>query len=362
MEDVIIIGAGIIGSTLFYELSQQDLKVRIFEKRAQAGLDVTGHNSAIIHAGVDPKSGSLKAKYNLEALALYPEFCKTLNTPYQEIPALVLAFDDEESKALDLLEARAVSRKIEYQRLKRDEILELEPKINPLVVDALRLPKTAIVSPSHLASQALSLGRHSSARVHLNERVLEIQQKEGYFWIKTSKDIYQSKVVVNAAGLYASEIEELLGKKSFELRYRRGEYLVLTKEMLSLSKHILYPVPTEKGKGVLYVPTVDQTVLIGPNAVDVESISDDVVTNEGIEWIKKEIEKKILGIEYKYEIDRFSGLRPRVEQDDFIIEEHPKVKNWINCVGIESPGISSAPAIAKDVVQRIILPKFKEMV
>lgn len=359
MEDVVIVGAGIIGSTLFYELSKQNIKLRIFEKRAQAGLDVTGHNSAIIHAGVDPKEGSLKAKYNLEALKIYSSYCQELETSYQWMPALVLAFDDIEIKSLDLLEAKAKLRQIEHQRLNQQEILALEPNINSSVQQALRLPKTAIISPSHLATQALIKGQNDHAHFHLNERVLEIHQKDDGFVIKTSKDSYHTKVVVNAAGLYAGELENMLGKKSFDLKYRRGEYLVLTKEMLSVSSHIIYPVPSEKGKGVLFVPTTDQTVLIGPNAIDVESISDDVVTDEGIEWIKKEIEKKVNGIEYKYEIDRFSGLRPRVDSDDFIIEEHPEVKNWINCVGIESPGITSAPAIAKDVAQRIILPKFQ---
>lgn len=361
MYDIIIIGAGIIGSTLFYELTKQSIRVCILEKNHQAGLEVTGHNSAIIHNGIDPADGSLKAKYNLLASPIYAAYCQELETPYKQIGAYVVAKHPDELKHLDELYLRALKRHVLVRLLSREEALINEPYLSDNVVGVLDMPTTAIIQPTHLSQQAIKKGIQKGGVTEFNTKVVSIMQKKDYFEVHTSKGIYQSKLVVNASGLSASEVEQMVSKPSFTLRYRRGEYLVLSNLASYISTRIFYPVPSPLGKGVLFVPTIDGKFLIGPNAVEVETRNEDIVTEDGIQEVKDKIKYMMKDIPLNYEIERFSGLRPRVDSDDFILSESPYIKNFFNFAGIESPGISSAPAIAQDMVKTVLIPKLRSI-
>lgn len=361
MYDIIIIGAGIIGSTLFYELSKQSIQVCIIEKNHQAGLEVTGHNSAIIHNGIDPADGSLKAKYNLLAAPIYAAYCLELETPYKQIGAYVVAKHPDEMKHLYELYQRAMRRNVEVRLLSREEALINEPYLSDNVVGVLDMPTTSIIQPTHLSQQAILKGNIKGGISEFNTEVLSIIQKTNCFEIHTTQGTFLSKLVVNASGLYASEIEQMVSKPSFTLRYRRGEYLVLSKHAAYVSSRIFYPVPSLLGKGVLYVPTIDGKFLIGPNAVEVASRDEDFVTEDGIQEVKDKIKYMMKDIPMNFEIERFSGLRPRVDSDDFILSESPYIKNFYNFVGIESPGISSAPAIAQDMAINVLIPKLRSV-
>lgn len=361
MYDIVIIGAGIIGSTLFYELTKHSIHVCIVEKNHQAGLEVTGHNSAIVHNGIDPADGTLKAKYNLLAAPIYEAYCQELETPYKQIGAYVVAKHPDELNHLDELYHRASKRHVLVRHVSREEALINEPYLSDNVVGVLEMPTTAIVQPTHLSQQAIRKGVDNGGIAEFNTKVISIVQKSDYFEIHTQKGVYQSKLVVNASGLYASEIEQMVSKPSFNLRYRRGEYLVLSNQAAYISTRIFYPVPSPLGKGVLFVPTIDGKFLIGPNAVDVDTRNDDIVTEVGIQEVKDKIVQMMKDIPIHYEIDRFSGLRPRVESDDFILSENPYVKNFFSFAGIESPGISSAPAIAQDMAKTVLIPRLRSI-
>lgn len=356
MIDIIVIGAGIIGSTVFYECTKQSRNVHLFEKNHKPGLEVSGHNSAIVHSGVDPLSNTLKAKYNLMGQAMYEDYAKELETPFKRIGAFVVAKNEEECKHLDVLEQRAKERSIPVIRYSVHEALVLEPNLNPNVIAVLDMPTTAIVDPTHLASQAVNKGVEHGGTVHFEETIVSIQPRGDHFEVTTTKGIYQTKVVVNCAGLYADKIEALLGEPTFNLEYRKGEYLVLSENLPLVSSRIIYPVPSPLGKGVLYVPTISGRSLVGPNAVDVESFIPQPIQDEAIEDMKVKMNHLLSNIPYEKEVERFVGFRPRVNQDDFIIQEHPHVPNFFTLAGIESPGIASAPAIAKDVTTTMILP------
>ena len=359
MIDIIVIGAGIIGSTVFYELTKQTKKVHLFEKNKEAGLEVTGHNSAIVHSGIDPHSNTLKAKYNLMGQAMYEEYAKELETPFKRVGAFVVAKDIEECKHLDLLEERAKERNVRVVRYSNQEALSIEPNLNPNIVSVLDMPTTAIVDPIHLSSQAIKKGVINGGEVHFEEMIISIEPKQQYFEIMTNKGSYQARVVVNCAGLYADKIEALVGEATFTLRYRKGEYIVLSPQVPPVADRIIYPVPSPLGKGVLYVPTVSGKALVGPNAIDVDDFITRPILDVNVEDMKNKMNQLLSNIPYELEVDRFVGFRPRVDNDDFVIHEHPKVPYFFTLAGIESPGIASAPAIARDITNTMILPGLK---
>lgn len=356
MYDVIVIGAGIIGSTVFYELSKRNIKALIIEKNEVAGMGVTGHNSAIIHNGTDPAPNTLKEKYNTIAHKMYESYCKELETPYRAIGAFVVAKTKEDMHHIDELEQHAKERDIFVRRLSKEEALKLEPNLASDIYAVLDMPTTAVINPTHMSAQAVAKGVNLGNQAVFSEEVVGIS-KNGHFSVKTNKGTYQAKMVVNAAGLYAPHIEQMITDSTFKLIMRRGEYVVMSKEALSVSKRIFYPVPTKLGKGVLFVPTWDDRALVGPNAIDVDSPEDDYITEEGIAEIKEKVKSLVPNVPYEYEINRYAGIRPKADRDDFIIAESEKVPLFFNLAGIDSPGIASAPAIAIDFVENMIQPK-----
>mgnify|MGYP001066644083 CR=1 FL=1 len=354
MLDIIVIGAGIIGSTVAYELSKYDKEVLVLEKNENAGMGVTGHNSAIVHSGVDPKDDTLKEKYNLMGSRMYEAYCKELGTPFHRIGAFIIAKNKEDSVHIDELIENGKKRNVFVERLTPEQAKKLEPNLPDDVYDVLDMPTTAIVDPMDIARKAIQKAQQNHVKVHYNEQVQAIRQIDGGFELMTDKNTYQTKAIVNAAGLYAPHIEQMVSKPTFSLVMRRGDYIVLGKEAMNIASRVLYPVPSALGKGVLIVPTVHDTVLVGPTAIEVDDPEDDAVTEEGIAEIKEKITSVIKSVPYEHEIGRLSGIRPKEKEDDFIIEESKHVPFFFNLAGIDSPGIASAPAIATDFVHRIL--------
>lgn len=360
MKDVIIIGAGIIGSTIAYELSKTNANVLVIEKLEGPGLDVTGHNSAVVHAGVDPKEGTLKNKFNLLGTKMYEEYAKELETPYQQIGAYVIATSDADSTHIDTLIENGRKRGVFVERLSKDEAFKREPNLPKNTYEVLSMPTTAVIDPTHLASQAIKKANEKGVSVKLNEEVIAIdKQDDGTFKVTTDKGEYNSKTVVNAAGLYAPHIEQMVSEPTFKLNYIRGDYIILGKEARGMSNGALYPAPSNMGKGVLVIPQVDNRVLIGPTAFTVTSLDDTEIEEADINVIKEKIVMVANHIPYEHQVGTMSGIRPKEEHDDFILSESPHVEFFFNLAGMDSPGISSAPAIADEFVNQILVPRLK---
>lgn len=355
MKDVIVIGAGIIGSTITYELSKTDSKVLVLEKREKPGLDVTGHNSAVVHSGIDPVEGTLKAKYNLLGTRMYEEYAKELETPYKKIGAFLIATTDADHEIFEHLVNNAKERDVFVEKLTREEALKREPNLPDNTFEVLSMPTTAVVDPTHVAQQAIKKAAENGVEVHLNEEVTAIHVHDGYFDVVTNKGTYQARKVVNAGGLYAPHIEAMVSEPTFELTYIRGDYITLGKEARNMSDGALYPAPTNMGKGVLVIPQVDDSVLIGPTAFTVTTLDEPVVQDADIEIIKEKIKMVARHIPYEHQTGTMSGIRPKEVNDDFVIGESPHVKGFYNVAGTDSPGIASAPAIAQDFVHNILL-------
>ncbi len=363
MFDVCIIGAGITGSLLARELAKTRTKVLLLEKENDVGCGATMANSAIIHSGWDPEDGTLKARLNLRGSLLYEELCADLGVAYVRTSALVAATSPEEEEILALRAKRARERGIPARLLSREEAVAEEPNLSEFVTAALELPTTAIVSPWEVAIAAAEEAVLNGVRVSLLDEVQRITPNKGesgatYFHIKTSRAEYDATVVVNCAGVYADSIFAMVttpdDPERFQIIPRRGEYFVLDKVNPPIVTRVIYPVPSAVGKGVLAVPTVDGNLLLGPNAVDIEDKDGVNTTGEGLSQVAARMDRIVKGIPKDRIIRQFAGLRAKCEGGDFRIFDSSRFPGFITAAGIDSPGLSSAPAIAAYILEEYV--------
>lgn len=358
MEDIIIIGGGIIGSLIAYHCSKYHCNVLLLEKDNDIANKTTMANSAIIHAGYDPDDYSLKAEMNVRGARKYPSLCRELKVDFKQIGSLVVATNDDEIKTIERLHKQAEKRGIKTRIINKDEIMLLEDNISDNVKKALYCKQTGIVTPWKVAIAAMETAMANQCKCELNEEVIDISKENDIFTVKTKNHEYQSKMVINCAGLYADKINEMVThQKDFTITPRKGEYYVLSKKASGFVNHVIYPAPSKLGKGVLVVPTVHGNILLGPNANEQEDKDDVSTTTQGLDYVKEKLQMIVDNVPYQEVIHSFSGLRPTCDRHDFIIEESC-VSNFINVAGIDSPGLASAPAIAEKVVEDYVLKRF----
>jgi glycerol-3-phosphate dehydrogenase len=354
MYDVVIIGAGINGGLLAQRLSKYDLRVALLEKDNDVANEATAANSAIIHSGHDPKTGTLKAKLNIRGNALWEDLCKELKVDFIRNGAFVVAVNEEERIKLKELYHQAQERGVPSRLINRDEAIALEPNLSDAVVEALDLPSTGIVSPWEVTIAAIEDAMNHGLHLFLSHKVVSIDKKEGYFDITTPKAVFQSKIIINAAGVYSDEIYAMVSKQThYKITPRRGEYYVLDRAVKPVVSRTIYPLPSEKGKGVLVVPTIHDNILIGPNSDIISDKEGKDNTAEALAYVKEQVAKTVKNIPMHTIIRTYVGLRPSHLDYDFVIEESHDVKNFINLIGVDSPGLASAPAIA-EYVQNIL--------
>jgi len=354
MYDVIIIGAGISGATIAREISKYKLKVIILEKEFDVATEATMANSAIVHSGHDPKPGSLKAKFNVIGNRMYKKMSTELDIPFMECGGMVLATSKEENDLLAELYQRGLQNGLnetEIQLMTREEILELEPNISDFVMAGLHLPTTAVTFPFEAAIANIENAMDNGVELALENKVLSIS-KEDVFTVHTTKKTYKGKVIINATGIFGTDVANLVTKASFETRARRGEYYVLDKDV-KVANRVLYPVPTEKGKGVIITPQYHGNTLLGPTSEFVRFEDVSKTTASGLEYIKEHSKKLLKEIPFHKVIRSFAGGRATSSTEDFVIEES-NVPGFINVCGIESPGLTAAPAIAVYVVNELL--------
>ena len=341
--DVTIIGAGITGAMAARELARYDLKLCILDAASDVAMGATKANSAIVHAGFDAKEGTLKAKFNVEGSKMFEQVCKELGAKYKRIGALVVGFNEEDKETLKELLERGKKNGVEELRLieSREELEAIEPNIGENVICALYAPTSAITCPYELCIAAVGNAMDNGAELKLNYNVKSIAKEDDGFVIN---DELKTKVVINAAGCHADEIARMVGDDSFTITPRRGEYVLLDREAGGTAKHTIFRCPSAMGKGVLVTPTVDGNLLLGPTAENIEDKEDKTTTLAGQAFVKKSGLEQVANVDLRKAITSFTGLRSVGSTGDFIITE--PVKGFINAAGIESPGLSSAPAIA----------------
>ena len=352
MFDVAIIGAGVIGASIFRELSKYNLKTVLIEKENDVSMGTTKANSAIVHAGYDPKIGTLMAKYNVRGNEMFEDLCKELSVPFKRNGSLVIGFNEEDLKTINELYENG--NKIGVKGLKvlsKEEVLEKEPNISEDVVGALFAPTGGIVGPFEYTIALVENGINNGGELMLDTEVAGIK-KDNNFVIETidGKKI-EARYVINAAGIYADKIHNMICKESFKITPRKGEYYVMDKKQGNLVSHTVFPCPSKLGKGILVTPTVHGNLLVGPNAIDGDDKESSNTTGDGLANIKNSAMHTTDKLNFRECIRTFSGLRALPSTGDFIVGEDEGVKGFIDVAGIKSPGLSSAPAIAEDVIR-----------
>lgn len=348
--DVAVVGAGVVGALISRELSKYDIRVALLEKCNDVAMGTTKANSAIVHGGFDAANGTLKAKLNVRGTELMPKLCADMAVPYRNNGSLVLAFSEEEMEHVRTLYERGVKNGVpKLSVLDKAQVKALEPHVSDEVVGALLSETAGIVCPYELTIAATEVAVTNGVEFIRNCAVEAIKVTADGFLLATTQGEISAKYVVNAAGIHTDDIARMIGDDSISLVARKGEYYLLDKSFGFMADHTIFQCPNKMGKGVLVTPTVDGNLLIGPSALDVEDKEDVDTTPQGLEFIVEKAKKSVPTLNIRGAITSFAGMRAHPVTDDFIIGFSAKNDCFLNVAGIESPGLSAAPAIAEMV-------------
>ena len=351
MYDIIIIGAGVVGCAVARELSRCRAKILVTEKNSDVCEGTSKANSAIVHSGYDAKNGSLMAKFNVLGNAMMDRLCDELDVPFRRIGSLTVCTDEADLPKLGELLRRGEMNGVPGLRIvMRDELLEMEPNIADGVVAALYAPTAGIICPFKLTIALAENASVNGAEFRMDTRVNEIKKgSDGLWHVFTDSDELTARAVVNAAGVYSDELNNMVSTRKLHITPRRGDYILLDRAVSGYARHTVFQLPTRFGKGVLVTPTVHGNTIVGPTAVDIEDKESTATTAQAISDVIAKSEISIKDLPTRQVITSFSGLRAHEDGHEFIIGEAEGAESFFNCAGIESPGLSSAPAIGEYV-------------
>ncbi|MCM1289702.1 MAG: NAD(P)/FAD-dependent oxidoreductase [Corallococcus sp.] len=351
MRDIIVIGGGICGCAIARELSRYKADVLLLERGNDVSVGTTKANSGIVHGGHDAKPGTKKAYYNVLGNAMFDDLARELEFPFRRNGSLVLCFDESEKAGLTELYGRGLQNGVKGLHIVEGNaaIKEMEPYVSDKAVAALVVPSGGIVSPYEMAIAYAENAAENGVEFRFLSEVNGVKQIDGGFEVTCSDgSVHQSKVIVNCAGDYADDINNMVCKEKLHITARKGDYVLMDKNCGCLADRTLFQLPTKMGKGVLVTPTTHGNILVGPTAADVED-KDDV--NTVAERLNEAFDKALVtvpSLSRRDIITQFAGLRAHLDSDDFEVGES-SVDNFFNVAGIESPGLTCAPAIAADV-------------
>lgn len=356
MKDVIIIGGGVVGCSVARELSRYDADILLLERGNDVSVGTSKANSGIVHGGYDAKPGTLKAKFNVAGNAMFDALARELDFPFKRNGSMVLCFDKADIGKLLELKEQGVKNGVQglYVLEGYEAVKAMEPYVSENVVAALVVPNGGIVSPYEMTIAYAENAATNGVEFRFGSEVTAIDRIDGGLQVTCADGFTaQAKYVVNAAGVYADVINNMISPDKMHITARKGDYELLDKTCGYMASHTLFQMPTKMGKGVLVTPTCHGNILVGPTATDVTD-KDDVATTP--EELASAFDRALLtmpSLNRRNIITQFSGLRAHLDTDDFVIGESSAVKGLYNVAGIESPGLSSAPAIAVHVAEEI---------
>lgn len=354
MVDVTIIGAGVSGCAVARELSRYDVSICVLEKGEDVCSGTSKANSAIAHAGFDARPGTLMAKLNVEGNRMMGELSEELSFPFRQIGSLVVCTDPSEKNKLQELLERGLKNGVEGLRIvEREELVRMEPNISDDACAALYAPTAGIICPFMMNIAMAENASVNGAEFRLNTEVIGIRRQEGGYLVETSRGSIETRYIVNAAGVHADEIHNMVSGRKMHIVPRRGEYMLLDKSAGGHVNSTIFMLPGKMGKGVLVTPTVHGNLLIGPTAENIENKEGTNTTRSGLDQVIEKSKKTVKNIPYREVITSFAGLRAFEEGDDFIIEEAADAPQFIDCAGIESPGLTSSPAIGVMIAEML---------
>ncbi|MDR2183405.1 MAG: FAD-dependent oxidoreductase [Clostridiales bacterium] len=355
MYDVAIVGAGVIGASVARELSRYAIKAVVLEKDSDVAMGSSKANSGLVHAGYDPVPGTLKAKYNMLGRQMFDELASQLDFPFKQNGALVIIKNEADLPALERLMVRGVTNGLRNLRIVRNnELHDLEPNLHSDACAAMLAPSAGITSPYEMVIALCENAAQNGTEFMLDCRVEGVSKEEDHFCIQTTRGIVKARIVVNAAGVHSDEINNMLSAHKMTIVPRRGEYCLLDKSEGAMVKHTIFQLPTKMGKGVLVTPTADGNLLLGPTSHDIDDKDDVSTTKDGLDEVLTQSATLLKHLPTSKIITSFSGLRSWHEEDEFIIEEAPDVPGLVNLCGIDSPGLTAAPAIGLTAAEMVV--------
>lgn len=354
MYDIIVIGAGVVGTCIARELSKYQANVCVIDKGDDVASGTSKANSGIVHAGYDCKPGTLMAKLNVRGNELLYQLAEELDFPIKKNGSLIVCTVESERGKLDELLAQANANGVPDARIvERDELLQMEPNLSPNSVAALYVPTGGIICPFNLA---IAMGENAAVNgveFKFETKVENIVKKDSYYELDTNKGVMETKAVVNAAGVYADVMHNMVSEKKMKIVARKGEYLLMDKELGNYFTATIFPLPGPMGKGVLTAPTIHGNMFVGPSATDIEDKEGVNTTQEIINDLVDKASNSYLTkdrLPMNKVITSFAGLRAHEEHHEFIVEEVADAPGFFDAAGIESPGLTSSPAIAEMMV------------
>ena len=348
LYDCLVIGGGVVGALVLDELAKTSLKPILLEKENDVASGASRANSGIVHAGYDCEPGTNKAKFNVKGNALMWDLVEELHVPAKKCGSIVVS-PKEGYNGIKALYDKGIANGVKVEILDREKTLKIEPNISKDIEYSLYAPEAGIVSPYKLTIAATDRAIVNGAKVVLEADVKSLSYKDNKWTVKTDTDTYESRYVINCAGAGASIINDLAGAEHYETTFRRGDYFVLDSTEGKQVHTVIFPLPTEKGKGILVAPTADGNVIYGPTSIET-TMGDTATTLDGLNEIRRNVPLTYDCPNFRKIIRTYAGVRTLVGHD-FIISFSEKVPNYIGILGICSPGLSSAPAIAKYVIE-----------
>ena len=350
--DVMIVGAGVTGCAVARLLSRYEGSIAVLDRGWDVAEGASKANSGIIHAGFDAKPGTLKAKLNVTGAKMYPALCQELCVPYTQPGALVIGFTEADRKTLNKLAQQGIDNGVVgVCLLEREQVLALEPNTNPDVLCALYAPTSGLTSPYEMTFALADHAAVNGAEFLLGQEVQSVEEKDGLWQVVTAKKTYTCRILINCAGVGSAAIHNQMCADTLSITPRRGQYYLMDKTAQPPFKMTMFQCPSAMGKGVLVSPTVHGNLLLGPSAEDIPDDRDVSTTAAGLQFVLEKSKLTWPEANIRGTITNFSGIRAHEEQGDFVIGK--AAHHAYETVGIESPGLSAAPAIAEMLVDLI---------
>ena len=351
--DVVVIGAGAVGCAIARELSKYEIRVIVVDKNEDVGGDASKSNSAIIHTGYDATPDSLESQLVVAANPMYDEIVKDLDVPFKRIGAILPAFTDEQFEKLPEIKAKAFKNRVyDVEYKSGDELLAIEPNLNPEVKGGLYIPRESIIDPFILVQALAENANANGVEFLLNAKVTDIKTENGKIKsVVTTKGEIETTYVINSAGLYCDEIAEMVGKAEYKVVARKGQFYILDKKTNCQVNYIVLPIPTKITKGKLMCPTIHGNMLVGPTAEDQESKVDKSTSTEGLASMEKDVRNLIPNVNLRDTITQYSGLRPNRNPEGLHVDTYEDLYGYINLSGVRSTGLTLSVAMGKYVAQ-----------
>ncbi len=353
--DVLIIGAGAVGTAIARELSRYQIDVMVVDKNDDVGGDASKSNSAIIHTGFDATPGTLESELVVAANPMYDQLCRELDIPFRRIGAIMPAVNSEQYEALGAIQAKARRNRVyDVTYLTAEQIRALEPEINPEVLGGLYIPRESIIDPFILVVAQAENAATNGVRFLCSTAVIGLDIVAGTIrTVQTTRGSIHARHVINAAGLYSDQIAAFAGKGDFKVNPRKGQFYILDKNTPYRVASIILPIPTKLTKGKLICPTIHGNLLVGPTAEELEDKTDKAVTRDGLAEVASGVRKLVPRMSERNAITEYCGLRPNRTPEGYHIDQYSDLPGLINISGIRSTGVTSSVALAKYVADRL---------